>query len=144
MKKNPIFTLFILALLVSFPCQGRTQEVSAVLAKDHSLHSHFLDFAHIRIRTINRSFVHTPENIFIEARDALFVGRYLKVDPSTITVEVKPTNSGMTPFIGIMQYIESTYESHGPCQVTASQGPFSPVRYRKITEIFRYVQNSWE
>lgn len=144
MKKNIFFLLLTMFFLVFYHSESRAQEVSVLLEKDHSLHSNFHNFALSRIKTINRNFMHTQDNIFIEANGNAYVGRYHEVDPSSVVIEVKQINSSTAPFIGIMQYIESVFESKGPCNISVSRGPFNPVKRRKITEIFRYVQDRWQ
>lgn len=144
MKNKFFFLLLTIFFLGLYQAECRAQEVSVLLEKDHSLHSSFHSFALSRIHTINRNFLHTPENIFIEGNGSAYVGRYHEVDLSSVVVEVKQVNSSTAPFIGIMQYIESVFESNGQCNISAAEGPFNPVRHRKVTEIFRYVQNRWQ
>ncbi len=140
------FCLFFLIAVFMVMPHGSTRagNLSVVLDDSHVLHASFLEFSFSRINIINRNYIHTPENIFIEPVDALFVARYKKVEPSSISIEVKNTGSSMTPFIGILKYTESVYESNGGCRIGVIDGPFSPVRHRRVTEIFRYVQNRWE
>ena len=144
MKKS-IFFLLLTTLFFGFsPLECQAQEGAILLEKDHSLHSNFHKFALSRINTINRNFLHTPENMFIEGNGSVYVGRYHKVDHSSVVVEVKQINSNTAPFIGVIQYVESVFESNGQCNISAAEGPFNPVRHRKVTEIFRYVQNRWQ
>ncbi len=144
MKKSLCMLFLIIPCLFLNPKNAESQDNSLVLAKDHSLHIHFLDFAFSRIHALNRHYLHTPENIFIESAGASFIARYHKVDPSSVSIEVKKTNSSQTPFVGILRYIESVYESNGGCRISVAQGPFNPVHHRRVTEIFRYVQNRWQ
>ncbi|MFN2343641.1 MAG: hypothetical protein ABR542_09810, partial [Desulfonatronovibrio sp.] len=90
-----------------------------LLEKDHSLHLNFHNFALSRIKIINRNFLHTPENVFIEDNGSAYVGRYHEVDPASVVIEVKQIDSSSAPFIGIMQYIESVFESNGHCNISA-------------------------
>ncbi len=144
MKKKLGFILLIMVFLSLNHHQAQARNASIVLEKDHALHAQFLDFSFSRIQILNRNFMHNPDNIFVEPRDPFFVARYHKVEPASVTVEVKKTNSGMTPYIGVLRYTEIIYESNGGCSISVVEGPFSPVHYRKVTEIFRYVQNRWQ
>ncbi|MFP4083676.1 MAG: hypothetical protein ACLFP9_00275 [Desulfonatronovibrio sp.] len=115
-----------------------------ILGKDHVLHENFHDFAFSRVEMINSSYMHTPENMLVEPAGSGYVARYRSIDPLSITIEVKKTDSGQTPFIGVLRYIESLHENMGQCRVSVLDGPFRPVQKRRITEIFRYVQDSWQ
>ncbi|WP_052506996.1 hypothetical protein [Desulfonatronovibrio magnus] len=134
--------MFSIAILPGV--QSSAKADSVILDENHSLHSLFHDFAKARVQIINKNFVHTPENLYVGPSETLFVARYHQVDPATITIQVKKTNSGRTPYIGILSYRESVYESNGGCNASVAQGPFAPVRHRDVTEIFRYVQNRWQ
>lgn len=142
-KKFYLFLLIMVLALIHHP-GAEAQDASMVLGKDHVLHENFHDFAYTRIQMINSNYMHTPENMLVEPLGSRYVARYQSVDPSTITVQVKKTDSGRTPFIGVMRYIESVHESSGQCRVSVLDGPFRPVQRRRITEIFRYVQNGWQ
>ncbi len=120
------------------------QNTSEVLSGNHHLHASFNDFALTRIEIINTNYNGTPDNVLIKSRDSHFVASYQVTDPATVFVEVKQTDSNLTPFIGVLQYTESIYESNGSCMSSVADGPFLPVLHRKITEIFRYVDNQWQ
>ena len=144
MKKTFCLLFLITIFLAAHHRDARAGDSPNVLGIDHALHASFLDFAFSRIQILNRNYMHTPENILIEPNQALFIARYHKTDPSSVTIEVKQINSGLTPFIGILRYVETVYESNGACPASVVDGPFSPVHHRKVTEIFRYVQNRWQ
>ena len=145
MKQRVLLLILCCCCLGLPPGDSRAQDppVPAVLQRDHALHSHFEAFALSRIGLLNRNYIHTQDNIHVEAGNPHFTARYCSVDPSTIAVEVKMTGSSVTPYVGVLRYIESTYESSGPCAASASKGPFSPVRNRQVTEIFRFSRNDW-
>lgn len=144
MKIN-IYLFFLITLLTVIPRPtAHAGNSSVVLEDSHALHASFLDFSFARINILNRSYIHTPENILIELAGASFVASYRRVEPSSINVEVRQTGSPRTPFIGVLRYTESVYESNGGCRIGVIDGPFSPVRHRRVTEIFRYVQNRWQ
>lgn len=146
MKKGIAILILSLMCVVFLYSNAASQGslASVVLGKDHALHVQFQDFAASRIVILNRNYLHRLDNVYIEAGNPHFTGRYLSVDPSTISIEVKPTGSRLTPYIGVLRYTESTYESKGPCRISASEGPFYPVSHRQVTEIFRYNQNRWQ
>lgn len=138
-----LVVLFI--VFFTFPHgKASSQDVSMLLGKDHDLHASFLDFAYSRIQVLNRNFVNSADKILIESRDDLCVARYQQIDPSTVNIEVKKVSSNLTPFIGVLIYTESIFENNGSCQASLADGPFMPVRHRKVTEIFRYVQSRWQ
>lgn len=150
--REPLMKKGIVILVLSLMCigvlcstaAGQGRSAPAALGADHALHAQFQAFAESRVVILNRSYLHRPDNVHIEAGNPHFTGRYSSVDPATVSIEVKLTSSRLTPYIGVLHYIESTYESKGPCRMTASRGPFYPVSQRKVTEIFRYTQNQWQ
>jgi len=144
MKSKYCLVVLFIVFFTVLHRNASSQEVSMLLGKDHALHASFLDFAYSRIQVLNRSFINAADKILIESRDDLCVARYQKIDPSTVNIEVKKVNSNLTPFIGVLNYTESIYENNGSCQASLANGPFIPVRHRKVTEIFRYVQNRWQ
>lgn len=147
LMKKGIVILVLSLLCIGILCTnaaGQGPSASAALGADHALYVKFQDFAASRIVILNRSYLHRPDNVHIEAGNPHFTGRYSSVDPATVSIEVKMTGSRLTPYIGVLHYIESTYESKGPCRMTASRGPFYTVSQRKVTEIFRYAQNQWQ
>jgi hypothetical protein len=145
MMKINICLFFLIILFATIPqLTAHAENSSTILEDGHTLHASFLDFSFSRINVINKNYIHTPENIFIEPVDALFVARYRRVEPASISVEVRQTGSARTPFIGVLKYTESVYESNGGCRIGVVEGPFNPVRHRRVTEIFRYVQNRWQ
>lgn len=144
MKKRYCFLFLLIIFLTIHHRQVYSQDASIILDKDHTLYANFLDFAFSRVQLLNRNFLNTSDNILIESKDTLCVAIYQKVDPSSVIIEVKKVDSRQTPFIGVLRYTESVYESNGACHANLVNGPFVPVRHRKVTEIFRYVQNRWQ
>jgi len=145
MKRGITVLILVLVLFLGIPCSyAGSQEGTTVLGKDHTLYVQFQDFAASRILTLNRNFLHRPDNVSITVGNPHFTGRYFSIDPSTTTIEVKLTGSRLTPYIGVLTYIESIYECRGPSRISASKGPFYPVSHRKVTEIFRYNHNRWQ
>lgn len=144
MKKKFYLFLLIIILAAIHHSGSEAQDTSMILGKDHVLHENFHDFAFSRVQLINSNYMHTPENMSVRPLGSRYVARYQSADPSSITVQVKKTDSVQTPFIGVLRYIESVHESRGQCRVSVLDGPFHPVEQRRITEIFRYVQNKWQ
>ncbi|MFW5730381.1 MAG: hypothetical protein ACOCPN_01100 [Desulfonatronovibrionaceae bacterium] len=119
------------------------QEDSQLVDQGHALHSSFQDFAHARIKLLNRNYLHTPDNLDLMSRGGCFVASYSRVDQGSIHTVVKKTGSLKTRYIGVLCYTESVYESTEQCDREEVKGPFSPVTRRRITEIFRYADQSW-
>ncbi len=142
--KRLFFLALILMVFIVFPQRQACSQDIAVLDSGHALHASFLEFAYSRIQVINRSFMHTPDKMQVENTEALYTARYQKIDPSTVVIEVKKVNSVHSPFIGVLQYVESIYEGNGQCSLSVVQGPFTAVHHRKVTEIFRFFHNRWQ
>lgn len=122
----------------------QAEEKSQVVRQNHSLHSSFQDFAHSRIKLLNRNYLHTPDNMDLKPQGSCFVASYSRVEQDSIQIAVKETGSRETRFIGILSYTESVYESKKHCGREEVKGPFNPVSRRRITEIFRYAGQSWQ
>ncbi len=144
MKNKSVLILLIIAFLC-FPQGGAfSQDFPVVLGKDHPLHDSFLDFAFSRVNIINQNFIHSPDNIFIDSAGPVILSRYHTVYRTSISIEVKKVNSGLNPYIGVLQYVEIVYESNGTCTTSVADCRFNPVINRKVTEIFRFVQDRWQ
>lgn len=71
-----------------------------------------------------------------------YVARYLMVDPATTEMEALPYIEGKKRK-AILSYHETEFQCCGESQQAALNGPFVPVRTRRMIEILQYKQDRW-
>jgi len=144
MKRLLLFLLVAVpGMMLAYP-QTVKADPAATLDADHYLHSHFNDFAESRVDMLNRNYAGTIESPRLEHTENGVVGKYSKAKKDSLEVQVRRTQSELSPFIGVMKYIEVRYESNGECPESITNESFERVRARSVTEIFRFVQDEWQ
>ncbi|WP_291322665.1 hypothetical protein [Desulfonatronospira sp.] len=143
--KRIFFCVFLAAIgMMMAKPPGAESDPVVTLDADHYLHLHFEDFALQRMYMLNRNYAGTKDNPRMEQTENGLVGRYSKAHKNTLKVNVRQTQSELSPFIGVMKYVEVRYESNGECRESVANGTFDMVRARSVTEIFRFVQDEWQ
>ncbi len=130
-------------MMLAYP-QAAQGDPVATLETDHYLHTHFNEFAQKRVDLLNRNYAGTLEDPRLEQTENGVVGRYSKAKKNSLEVQVRQTQSELSPFIGVMKYTEVRYEGNGECQESITSESFERVRARSVTEIFRFVQDEWQ
>ena len=95
------------------------------------------------IDKINRNYASSQDRIQVSFEDARFVGRYSAVEKESVVWSVKQVSLAPPAYIGRLEYLEWTFESVASTHEEALQGPFVPVKGRKVTELFQYGKNRW-
>lgn len=73
----------------------------------------------------------------------VFVAQYQELG-EIVSKEVKPTGINGAPYVGVLKYNVSVYESEGaPSAAEAKKGPFYKTKQVTMTEIFRYSKGRW-
>ncbi len=135
--------LAIPGMMLAYP-QAVQGDPVATLEPDHYLHTHFNEFAQKRVDMLNRNYAGTRENPRLEHTENGVLGKYSKAKKNSLEVQVRHTQSELSPFIGVMKYTEVRYESNGECSESITSESFEGVRARSVTEIFRFVQDEWQ
>ncbi|THB63497.1 MAG: hypothetical protein D6E12_16880 [Desulfovibrio sp.] len=104
----------------------------------------FRSFAANRLSRIRNNLTATSANMEVEQVGNTYVARYYQIDPTTLSLQVKPVEYDHTPFVGVMRYQREIYEATGDTPEAAMAGSFVQVRDTKMTQIFRYTRNNWE
>ncbi|WP_291319402.1 hypothetical protein [Desulfonatronospira sp.] len=130
-------------VLLAYP-QAAQGDPVATLEPDHYLHIHFNEFALKRVDKLNRNYTGTKDDPHLEQTANGVVGRYSKAMKDSLQVQVRHTQSELSPFIGVMKYTEVRYEGNGQCPESITSESFEMVRARSVTEIFRLVQDEWQ
>lgn len=71
-----------------------------------------------------------------------FVAEYTGYLPHRYTV-VKPTESKVTPFIGVLRYYKKKMRCVGQTKEAALKGPFEQAGTSQVSEIFRFTKGKW-
>ncbi len=140
-RRCPVLLLTVLALCL--PAFGFSAEFASLDGgKTWQVEREFALFSADWIDKINRNYTSRQNSIEVTREKSLFTGRYSEIEKGSViwTVKQVPTSSD---FIGLLEYMEWVYESSGITHEDAINGPFLPVKGRKVTEIFRYSQNRW-
>lgn len=104
----------------------------------------FHTFAQNRLTRIANNLRASIDNMEIENAGGVYIARYMRINASTLSLQVKPADYEHTPFVGVMRYQREIYEATGATAEAAMAGQFEMVRDTKITEIFRYTRDKWE
>ncbi len=74
--------------------------------------------------------------------EAGFVAEYTGYLPHRYTV-VKPTESKITPFVGVLTYSKEKMRCVGQTKEAALEGPFEQAGTSQVSEIFRFTKGKW-
>ena len=72
-----------------------------------------------------------------------FLARFSRLESDSRELEVKVTDSAGCPFVGVLKYLEHSYEARGATAEQALAGPFRRVKTVRVTEIFSYAGDAW-
>lgn len=103
----------------------------------------FASFSHQWIDKLDRNYTARIEKMEFVPHANGVTGRYMQVDRNSVSWSVKQTSKSPLTYIGLLEYLEWTYECVALTRDAAEQGPFVPVSGRKVTEIFQYNANRW-
>ena len=74
----------------------------------------------------------------VAPEDKEFVARYVEVDETSMTTEVRPATGGGGQYIGVIKYLENQYECRGKSKDEALKAPCAVVKSRRMNELIRY------
>lgn len=134
---------FLLAFVL-LPWSAFCAELHApVNPKTLQVEREFALFASDWIEKINRNYAFRQDNIEIIPQKNFYIGRYSAVQKDSVLWSVKKVSNSPLTYLGFLEYLEWTFESTAQTHEQAALGPFTPVKGRKVTEIFRYGHNKW-
>jgi hypothetical protein len=137
----PLVLSLWLGIFFGASAQADSGQLSAQHLRDVELR--FALFSWDWIDKIDRSFASRLENKELLTRENQFIGRYMQIDRTSVSWSVKQVSTSPPAYIGLLKYLEWTYESAAHTREAALLGPFVPVSGRSVTEIFQYTQNRW-
>ncbi len=133
--------ILIILLTFSFPATGPGTDQPT--DKSVQIEREFALFSADWIDKLNRSYASRPDSIEVFPKGAWYIGHYSSVEKDSALWSIKQISHSPLAYIGVLEYLEWTFECAALTQEEALQGPFIPVKGRKVTEIFRYSQNRW-
>lgn len=138
--------LFLLWALMFFaPMDARAEELHHVdNLRTQQIEQEFALFSADWIEKINRNLISSQDRMQVFFEDARFVGRYSAVAKESVAWSVKQVSNSPLAYIGRLEYLKWTFESTALTREEALQGPFVPVKGRKVTELFLYSKNRWQ
>ena len=104
----------------------------------------FTNFAKYWVEKVNRNRANNANNLTVnESENGAFTASFQAAEPESLQLEVKPSESSLIPFVGVMRYMEKHYECSGATPDDAKKGPFKVTKQTKMTEIFGYAKDHW-
>lgn len=134
----------LLALMICIPSAALGGQLTDPGShKTQQVEREFALFAANWIEKINKNYASRPDNIQVIPNGVQFVGHYSSLEKDSLLWSIKQVSQTPVSYIGLLEYMEWMYECAALTHEEALQGPFVPVKGRKVTEIFRYSQNRW-
>ncbi|SDB20363.1 hypothetical protein SAMN05660653_00965 [Desulfonatronum thiosulfatophilum] len=143
MKFKRTLLLMFLLLLPPMHLVASGRDVLAVPVVPSHVEQQFSDFSHKWIDKIDRNFASRIGKMEIIPHSGGYLARYMQIDRDSISWSVKTISGSPLNYIGLLEYVEWTYECMAPTREAVEQGPFVRVRGRQVTEIFQYDKNKW-
>lgn len=104
----------------------------------------FEKFAGFWVEKISRNLRFTRSKMNIRQESGVWVASFVSVPKTNLSMKVKPSPSGICPYVGILRYREEIFEARGDSRESVAQGPFRQVKTRRVTEIFRFDKGRWK
>lgn len=103
----------------------------------------FDEFARAWVNRVNSNYRATASRKELVQRGETFAARYMAVAQDSLEVRIKPSTSRTTPYVGVLRYIQETWECPGDSPESARNAQCTPVKRVRVTEIFRYERDHW-
>lgn len=92
----------------------------------------------------NRTVVPNKSNPKVQKKGSEYVKTYIEVDLASLRTSMRPGQSAMVPYIGIIEYTEVGYECKGASQQAArASTDCTAYTARKVQEIISYDGKQW-
>lgn len=128
--------LSVLLLLLS--CSG-----IAAAASDQQIELSFREFAGEYMRNLRQENCRSDKDSQLQAYDQGVFIRTVAYEGQW-AIQLKKTDSRLTPYIGLLNYLETHLVKYGPEAETLALNPEIVVTEIPVTEIFRFSEGSWQ
>lgn len=104
----------------------------------------FKNFAKWKVRQLNSNSRFSRDRMeIVKQADGTYRARYHEIDPSSLAVKVRRSQSRSVPFVGILSYREQVFESSASTPDQFNQGTFTVVEIIPNRHIFSYRKGAW-
>ena len=133
------FLCLALGMSMAFaPCDAMAEKSQAqIQAELDTFVLSYVDTANKRL-SVNRS---KPR---VTKENGRYVARFTEIDRTSVTAEVRPSQSKHFQYGARLRYHEMSYECEGKTRKAALKGPWKCTSVRRLTEMPRYVKGKWE
>ena len=138
MMRKFFLCLALCAATALAPCDAMAKKSEAqIQAELERFVLVYVDKANKRL-AVNRS---KPR---VTKEKGVYVARFTEIDRTSVTAELRPSNSKHFQYVARLRYHEMTYECEGKTRKAALKGPWKCTNVRRLTEMPRYVKGKWE
>lgn len=104
----------------------------------------FENFAKWKLRQLNSNHRYSRDRMeILKQADGTYRARYHEIDPSSLSVKVRRSQSNSVPYVGVLSYREQVYESSASTPDQFGQGVFAVVEIIPNRHIFSYRKGKW-
>ena len=127
------------------PCDAFAKKGAGAVQKSQAQIQEELDvFVLSYVETANKRLSVNRAKPKVTKEGGKYVARFTEIDASSVTAEVRPSQSKHFQYVARLRYHEMTYESEGKTPKAALKGPWKCVNVRRLTEMPRYAKGKWE
>lgn len=107
-------------------------------------HADFAAFAKGKVRQLNSNHRLSRSRMeVLKQKDGSYRARYHEIDDSTLSVQVRRSQSRSIPFVGVLAYREQVFECSASTVEQLGQGLFKVVEVIPNRHIFSYQKGNW-
>jgi len=136
--KNGIGMLAFIFVLIA----SSTWSCAAASQDNGSMASSFEEFGKAWMSKLDKVGKENRTQLQLKRDGNIYIGSYRCYGPEC-ELTVKPTDSKVSPFVGLIRYIEKEIEQRGASREEALNAEGKVVSEVPVTEIFRFTKGKW-
>lgn len=107
-------------------------------------HADFADFVTGKVRQLNSNHRLSRSRMeVLRQKDGSYRARYHEIDDSTLSVQVRRSQSRSIPYVGVLAYREQVFECSASTLEQLGKGLFKVVEVIPNRHIFSYQKGNW-
>lgn len=107
-------------------------------------HADFADFTKWKVKQLNSNHRLSRSRMqVLKLADGTYRARYHEIDDSTLSIQVRRSQSKSIPFVGVLSYREQVFESSASLPEQFAQKSFAVVEVIPNRHIFSYQKGGW-
>ena len=127
------------------PCDAFAKKGTGAVQKSEAQIQEELDvFVLSYVDTANKRLSVNRSKPRVTKENGRYVARFTEIDRTSVTAEVRPSQSKHFQYVARLRYHEMSYECEGKTRKAALKGPWKCTSVRRLTEMPRYVKGKWE